>query len=1137
MRVSQKFSIGGAQASLLQSNSALIATAKGGILVGCPPGIVKTILARKTPIPKCVVLTERFIQGIKVSVEPEFPFYASLFIGKEKPTFIGSRQAIERLKVILQETLLGPVDLPEDRRRIRDYFALKDTSGRPKSVAELADFRVFDGNQARFGDTVTIRRQNGRIKVLENNQLIGEVDPAQFTEPLFPLTPRPNFVLPLFGVTFIGTGAGFVVGKNTTSFVLWTDQGGVFVDPLANPNENLINNGIAPSEVRYIFLSHLHADHDAGVITKVLNGHKIDLITSPLIYGSLLRKLAAMTGRDMCEYINFLPADPGDSLSLGKTTLTVGRSLHSIPTVNFIAEHDGRRIAYSADTLYDPEVIADMYAQGVISPEFRDELLRFGDGADVLVHETGMPPLHSQWQKLAEKAGRVGKLLIVHTGPIPDLPPELSVAEEGSTVSLLDRPEQSQADRLTLLKRNFLFSHLPDEALGKLLDNSPAIDCSAGYEIIKKGELGDVMYLVQSGMVQVVDNGTVLATFMPGDLFGEVSLFLGTPRTASVIALTNAALIPINRAQFETHLASEKTSQALERLIASRPFLAQLDFAQNMSAATIAQLAARCMPVTFSRGQELIQEGKAPANFYVLVNGTAEVTIDGQKMAGLKPGSAFGEIALLNASQTTASVKITSPQATVLVMRAADFQALCSEIPSLKFVLTQMGAERREQSFVRMTHAFQRSLPPTSPRRDIGHLDKTLENLAAGRVSTLSVLRAAESWLNRIREKVFDPRLPTTARPGSGTDNYDFPFGLFPAEEITLFGAEQMPAWLTNHITRDGQTRMYLHPTHYLYSTGEIKGRFPGRDRAQPSSSFRTMFLLDPELPLAVKTHFPFQMGRYERRLTPSSAEHSRLVSQLLAQIVERGSPCPADFAFFPEYGAADRSSRIVPGGFGNVYRDLTPYPVISEGSALYPFFALYTPDVRFLDQSQPPLLVQLIEKNRGPAQSGPEYFAQEIWRKLLSDWSYFAFEAGVLLEPHGQNLLAELDLNGRMRRFDFRDFQSCMVDIQRLKANGLFSDFNKHILGSETPAEVSLSLVYDHYMGHYMVDPIVAVLSNYYKVEKAAIVETLRNTAREVLGNNLERFPKRGLRHDRSVLKFDDNQVSLEDGGPPRYR
>ena len=111
------------------------------------------------------------------------------------------------------------------------------------------------------------------------------------------------------------------------------------------------------------------------------------------------------------------------------------------------------------------------------------------------------------------------------------------------------------------------------------------------------------------------------------------------------------------------------------------------------------------------------------------------------------------------------------------------------------------------------------------------------------------------------------------------------------------------------------------------------------------------------------------------------------------------------------------------------------------------------------------------------------------------------------------------------------------MVDPDRLQANSLFSGFNKHILGGETPAEVSLSLVYDHFMGHYMVDPIVAVLSNYYKVDKAAIVETLRSTAREVLGHNLERFSKRGLRHDRSVLKFNDNLVSLEDSGPPKYR
>ena len=73
---------------------------------------------------------------------------------------------------------------------------------------------------------------------------------------------------------------------------------------------------------------------------------------------------------------------------------------------------------------------------------------------------------------------------------------------------------------------------------------------SAGSVIIKKGEPGDVMYIVKEGTVEVRDGRRVLDTVGPGGVVGEVALIDARERSASVVAKTECQLLPINEEQF-----------------------------------------------------------------------------------------------------------------------------------------------------------------------------------------------------------------------------------------------------------------------------------------------------------------------------------------------------------------------------------------------------------------------------------------------------------------------------------------------------------------------------------------------------------------------------------------------------------
>jgi glucose-6-phosphate 1-dehydrogenase len=79
--------------------------------------------------------------------------------------------------------------------------------------------------------------------------------------------------------------------------------------------------------------------------------------------------------------------------------------------------------------------------------------------------------------------------------------------------------------------------------------------CAAGDWVIRQGETGSEMYFVCRGQVEAVDaQGKVLNVLGPGDYFGELSLLLARPRTASVRAVTSCDLFVLDRADFQRAL-------------------------------------------------------------------------------------------------------------------------------------------------------------------------------------------------------------------------------------------------------------------------------------------------------------------------------------------------------------------------------------------------------------------------------------------------------------------------------------------------------------------------------------------------------------------------------------------------------
>jgi len=104
----------------------------------------------------------------------------------------------------------------------------------------------------------------------------------------------------------------------------------------------------------------------------------------------------------------------------------------------------------------------------------------------------------------------------------------------------------------------------------------------------------------------------------------------------------------------------------------------------------IAQLADE---IDLREGKEMTREGSRGREFFVLLQGEAEVTRDGRTINELGPGDFFGEIALVSDSPRTATVTATSPVRT-LVITGTSFKRLMSEQPEIQRKVLLALAER-----------------------------------------------------------------------------------------------------------------------------------------------------------------------------------------------------------------------------------------------------------------------------------------------------------------------------------------------------------------------------------------------------------------------------------------------------------
>ncbi len=260
-----------------------------------------------------------------------------------------------------------------------------------------------------------------------------------------------------------------------------------------------------------------------------------------------------------------------------------------------------------------------------------------------------------------------------------------------------------------------LFSFLDEESFAVVLASLQLRRFVKGQVIVQESKPGDSFFIIVNGTVGVtrqlpneqgVMRAVQLARLHHGAVFGEMALISSAPRTATVTAEEDCDVLELKRAALQEHahrLASVTRAlhdftneRFLSNLLATSPIFKP--FPKSVRGEIIRKF--KDFPV--DAGDELIAEGEPGQGLFMIMKGEVEVSKkdgDGHhvRLAMLKEGDVFGEIALLQDTPTTATCKAATA-GQLLLLPKGDFKATITRHPELKDGLSKLTAERLEKT-------------------------------------------------------------------------------------------------------------------------------------------------------------------------------------------------------------------------------------------------------------------------------------------------------------------------------------------------------------------------------------------------------------------------------------------------------
>lgn len=214
-----------------------------------------------------------------------------------------------------------------------------------------------------------------------------------------------------------------------------------------------------------------------------------------------------------------------------------------------------------------------------------------------------------------------------------------------------------------------------------------------GEDIIRQGERGDSLYLLQHGSVVITrkvnhrdpnEEPTVLVRLPKNTHFGEIALLTDEPRSATVTALEDCVCAVMKKNRFDDIVAASNAKQARHRYNVGRSVLSVVPTFSKFSSAYKDVVLEVMQPLSFPPGSYICKEGAMASSFFVMLEGHVKCTVqdpagnpgDEKEIGRLGPGSYFGEASLLDPSNTRNCNIVSVGDVSCMVLQRTDFATI-----------------------------------------------------------------------------------------------------------------------------------------------------------------------------------------------------------------------------------------------------------------------------------------------------------------------------------------------------------------------------------------------------------------------------------------------------------------------------
>ncbi|XP_055838155.1 cGMP-dependent protein kinase, isozyme 2 forms cD4/T1/T3A/T3B isoform X1 [Episyrphus balteatus] len=263
-----------------------------------------------------------------------------------------------------------------------------------------------------------------------------------------------------------------------------------------------------------------------------------------------------------------------------------------------------------------------------------------------------------------------------------------------------DKDERSRELIKSAILDNDFMKNLEITQIREIVDCMYPVKYAAKSLIIKEGDVGSIVYVMEEGRVEVSREGKYLSTLSGAKVLGELAILYNCQRTATITAITECKLWAIERQCFQTIMMRT----GLIRQAEYTDFLKSVPIFKNLPEDTLIKISDVLEETYYQMGDYIVRQGARGDTFFIISKGQVRVTIkqeDAQEekfIRTLSKGDFFGEKALQGDDLRTANIICNSADGvTCLVIDRETFNQLISNLDEIRHRYDDEGTLERKK--------------------------------------------------------------------------------------------------------------------------------------------------------------------------------------------------------------------------------------------------------------------------------------------------------------------------------------------------------------------------------------------------------------------------------------------------------